>query len=119
MAISFSLATTSLPFWSKPGPANTNHEKSLKRSEGLLMGNDASVPGDRIPLTDESTLTAAPGLLESQLTAKPGDRFGHYKILEEIGQGGCGAVFVAEQEQPVRRRVALKVIKLGMDTRQV
>jgi serine/threonine protein kinase/tetratricopeptide (TPR) repeat protein len=68
---------------------------------------------------DESTLTASPGRVHVQLTARPGDRFGRYKILEEIGQGGCGAIFVAEQEEPVRRRVALKVIKLGMDTRQV
>jgi WD40 repeat protein/serine/threonine protein kinase len=50
---------------------------------------------------------------------KPGDRIAHYKLLEQIGEGGCGLVYVAEQEQPVRRRVALKVIKLGMDTRQV
>src|SRR3989441_1143553 len=50
---------------------------------------------------------------------KPGDRIGRYKLLEQIGQGGCGVVYVAEQEEPVRRRVALKVIKLGMDTKQV
>src|SRR5216117_3749016 len=52
-------------------------------------------------------------------TEKPGDRIGRYKLLEQIGEGGCGVVYVAEQEEPVRRRVALKVIKLGMDTRQV
>jgi serine/threonine protein kinase/Flp pilus assembly protein TadD len=52
-------------------------------------------------------------------TEKPGDRIGHYKLLEQIGEGGCGVVYVAEQEEPVRRRVALKVIKLGMDTKQV
>jgi eukaryotic-like serine/threonine-protein kinase len=50
---------------------------------------------------------------------KPGDRIGRYKLLQKIGEGGCGLVYVAEQEQPVRRRVALKVIKLGMDTHQV
>ena len=50
---------------------------------------------------------------------KPGDKIGNYKILQLIGEGGCGSVFMAEQEQPVRRRVALKVIKLGMDTRNV
>src|SRR6185436_13698419 len=50
---------------------------------------------------------------------KPGDSIGRYKIREKIGEGGCGVVYVAEQEQPVRRRVALKVIKLGMDTRSV
>jgi serine/threonine protein kinase len=50
---------------------------------------------------------------------KPNDKIGRYKLLEQIGEGGCGVVYVAEQEEPVRRRVALKVIKLGMDTRQV
>src|SRR5262245_47216014 len=47
------------------------------------------------------------------------DRIGHYKLLQKIGEGGFGVVYLAEQEQPVKRRVALKVIKLGMDTRQV
>src|SRR5579872_2184938 len=50
---------------------------------------------------------------------QPGDKVGPYKLLEQLGEGGCGVVYVAEQEKPVRRRVALKVIKLGMDTRQV
>lgn len=49
----------------------------------------------------------------------PGTRIGPYKLLQQIGEGGFGAVFMAEQERPVARRVALKVIKLGMDTRQV
>jgi serine/threonine protein kinase/WD40 repeat protein len=53
------------------------------------------------------------------VTEKSGDRIGRYKLLEKIGEGGCGVVYVAEQEEPVRRRVALKVIKLGMDTRSV
>jgi eukaryotic-like serine/threonine-protein kinase len=44
---------------------------------------------------------------------------GRYKLLEKVGEGGFGAVYVAEQREPVKRRVALKVIKLGMDTRQV
>jgi tetratricopeptide (TPR) repeat protein/tRNA A-37 threonylcarbamoyl transferase component Bud32 len=50
---------------------------------------------------------------------KPGDRIGRYKLLQQIGEGGCGIVYMAEQEEPVRRRVALKVIKLGMDTKSV
>jgi serine/threonine protein kinase len=50
---------------------------------------------------------------------KPGDKIGHYKLLQQIGEGGCGIVYMAEQEEPVRRRVALKVIKLGMDTKSV
>src|SRR5262249_2143919 len=48
-----------------------------------------------------------------------GQKIGRYKVLEKVGEGGCGMVYVAEQTEPVRRRVALKVIKLGMDTRQV
>jgi serine/threonine protein kinase/tetratricopeptide (TPR) repeat protein len=48
-----------------------------------------------------------------------GQKIGRYKILECVGEGGCGVVYVAEQTEPVRRRVALKVIKLGMDTKQV
>jgi eukaryotic-like serine/threonine-protein kinase len=52
-------------------------------------------------------------------TEKPGDMIGRYKLLEQIGEGGCGIVYMAEQQEPVRRRVALKVIKVGMDTKQV
>jgi len=50
---------------------------------------------------------------------KGGDKIGRYKLLQQIGEGGCGLVYMAEQEEPVRRRVAIKVIKLGMDTKQV
>jgi eukaryotic-like serine/threonine-protein kinase len=50
---------------------------------------------------------------------QPGERIGRYKLLEKIGEGGCGVVYMAEQQEPVRRRVALKVIKVGMDTRNV
>jgi WD40 repeat protein/serine/threonine protein kinase len=53
------------------------------------------------------------------LTYRPGSRIGPYKLLEVIGEGGMGVVFMAEQTHPVRRKVALKVIKPGMDTAQV
>jgi serine/threonine protein kinase/tetratricopeptide (TPR) repeat protein len=49
----------------------------------------------------------------------PGAVVGNYRLIRQIGEGGFGVVFLAEQERPVRRRVALKVVKLGMDTRQV
>ncbi len=53
------------------------------------------------------------------LAEGPGTMIGPYKLLQKIGEGGMGVVFMAEQEKPVRRKVALKVIKPGMDTRQV
>ena len=56
---------------------------------------------------------------EKVAESAPGGRIGRYKLLQKIGEGGCGVVYMAEQEEPVRRRVALKVIKLGMDTKQV
>src|SRR5712664_353219 len=56
--------------------------------------------------------TGAPG-------EKPGDRVGRYKLLQQIGEGGCGVVFMAEQEEPVRRKVAIKIVKPGMDTKTV
>jgi serine/threonine protein kinase/tetratricopeptide (TPR) repeat protein len=59
-----------------------------------------------------ATLVLPPG-------EKPGDHIGRYKLLQQIGEGGWGVVYMAEQEDPVHRRVALKVIKPGMDTKQV
>src|SRR5262249_28477180 len=53
------------------------------------------------------------------ITERPGNVIGPYKLLEQIGEGGFGVVYMAEQTQPVRRKVALKVLKPGMDTRQV
>src|SRR5271165_146485 len=53
------------------------------------------------------------------MTEVSGIRIGRYKLLQRLGEGGCGVVWMAEQEEPVRRRVALKIIKLGMDTREV
>jgi eukaryotic-like serine/threonine-protein kinase len=57
--------------------------------------------------------------VDEPITERPGTVIGPYKLLEPVGEGGMGLVFVAEQAQPVRRRVALKVIKPGMDSRQV
>jgi len=67
----------------------------------------------------ERSAPAPRTVLDANLTEKPGDRIGRYKLLQQIGEGGCGIVYMAEQEEPVRRRVALKVIKAGMDTKNV
>jgi len=53
------------------------------------------------------------------VTEGPGTVIGRYKLLEKIGEGGMAVVYMAEQQEPIRRKVALKIIKLGMDTRQV
>jgi len=50
---------------------------------------------------------------------RPGQAIGHYTLLEEIGEGGFGVVYLAEQREPVQRKVALKILKAGLDTRQV
>jgi len=60
-----------------------------------------------------------PALQFMPASEKQGEKIGRYKLLQKIGEGGMGVVYMAEQEQPVRRRVALKIIKLGMDTKQV
>src|ERR1035441_10137794 len=85
-----------------------------QRVEELLQAKDEA--GDFL----ESPAAVPPGGAVPAVPAeKPGDRIGRYKLLQQIGEGGCGVVYMAEQEEPVRRRVALKVIKLGMDTKQV
>src|SRR5688572_7957488 len=66
--------------------------------------------------------TFSPAIEAELARLKPeaeGDRIGRYKLLQEIGEGGFGTVWMAEQLEPVSRRVALKIIKLGMDTKQV
>ncbi len=71
-----------------------------------------------------STDPAAQGFFPAQASIataaeEPGSVIGNYRLMEKIGEGGFGSVYVAEQKVPVRRRVALKIIKLGMDTRSV
>jgi hypothetical protein len=61
----------------------------------------------------------SPDAIPAAPSEQPGTVIGDYKLLQEIGRGGFGVVYMAEQEQPVRRKVALKIIKLGMDTKQV
>jgi len=95
------------------------------RLEALLRVHEEAIPFLESPPAGarESPMGAeVPGptmRLSSSAAEKAGDRIGRYKLLQQIGEGGCGVVYMAEQEEPVRRRVALKVIKLGMDTKQV
>jgi hypothetical protein len=91
----------------RPSAFLTDPPSVVKQAAGLLAGADAAhtIPG---------------GLPELMAGAEAtGTRIGRYKLLQLIGEGGFGAVYMAEQEHPVRRRLALKIIKLGMDTKQV
>ncbi len=81
-------------------------------------GEDASLRADVEKLLKASALAEAKGFL-SDVDALIGTSIGPYRIVRRIGEGGMGAVYLAEQVQPIHRTVALKIIKLGMDTRQV
>ncbi len=67
----------------------------------------------------ESPKTTSFGDTEVLGTENPGDWIDRYRLVQRIGEGGFGTVYLAEQSEPIKRRVALKIIKLGMDTRQV
>ncbi|MCC7290449.1 MAG: protein kinase [Phycisphaerales bacterium] len=87
-----------------------------RRIEALVATAESEDPFLSQP-TRSTQLTSA--LPSPPLFERPGSRIGPYKLLQQIGEGGFGVVFMAEQDQPVRRRVALKIIKFGMDTRQI
>ena len=87
-----------------------------QRVEALLKSHEA---GDFLEHSIASSALRRTMLVSKPLAEKPGDKVGRYKLLQQIGEGGCGVVYMAEQEEPVRRRVALKIIKLGMDTKSV
>jgi serine/threonine protein kinase/tetratricopeptide (TPR) repeat protein len=95
-------------------------ERLLKAHEesGSFLENPA--PGaERSPTAPPPQAPGATVRVSLPPLETPGTKIGRYKILQQIGEGGCGVVYMAEQEEPVRRRVALKVIKLGMDTHEV
>ncbi|MHC4431030.1 MAG: protein kinase domain-containing protein [Planctomycetota bacterium] len=86
----------------------------LKKVEALLAAYEEA---DDVP--DSPIIDLGATMEDMTLVEQPGTAIGRYKLLEKIGEGGFGAVWAAEQKKPVKRRVALKIIKLGMDTRQV
>jgi serine/threonine protein kinase/tetratricopeptide (TPR) repeat protein len=89
-------------------------ETRIAHVEALLAAADA--PDS---LLDRPAGSNPVATIDQPSTESPGTVIGPYKLLEQIGEGGFGVVFLAEQQQPVRRKVALKVLKPGMDTRQV
>jgi serine/threonine protein kinase/Tfp pilus assembly protein PilF len=87
----------------------------LKRLKVLLSVYEQSDG----PLDAPSPVVALAPTANDPITERPGTVIGPYKLLEQIGEGGFGVVFMAEQQQPIRRKIALKILKPGMDTRQV
>src|SRR5437016_126536 len=90
------------------------------RLEKMLAADADSFFEKPIPapsLADAATLAASASPVAEPVEMS--EHIGRYKLLQKIGEGGCGVVYMAEQSEPVRRRVALKVIKLGMDTKSV
>jgi len=85
------------------------------RIEALLQANDQAGGF----LQEKAEAHDANATVDQPIREGPGTFIGPYKLLEQIGEGGFGLVFMAEQQQPVRRKVALKILKPGMDTRQV
>jgi serine/threonine protein kinase len=86
-------------------------DRFLQESRPLVEG------GTELEVLIEKSAEAA--VAEWEADRVIGGQIGPYRVLEKIGEGGCGVVYLAEQDRPVRRQVALKVIKLGMDTRSV
>ncbi len=87
-------------------------------SGGNALTREAGLPDGPASPTQSQEPRRHPGELHS-LLEEEGEQIGRYKLLQKLGEGGFGIVYMAEQREPVKRRVALKIIKLGMDTRQV
>src|ERR1017187_7921013 len=90
-----------------------------KRVEALVRAHESAEGFMDAPPATETEDIIGDSPLPPVMTEAAGSRIGRYKLLQRLGEGGCGVVYMAEQEEPVRRRGALKIIKLGMETSSV
>ena len=93
-------------------------DAALRAEVEALLEADAESDLETAEADPHATI-AADAADSAPVFERRGEMIGRYKLLEQIGEGGFGTVWAAEQREPVRRRVALKIIKLGMDTKQV
>ena len=102
-------------FLSRLSPSDRQAVEALLKAD--QSANDQRLyEGIAVP-ADEPKLEST--FIQPDDTSDLPDRIGNYKILQPIGEGGMGSVYMAEQTEPVKRRVALKVIKAGMDSKEV
>ncbi len=96
-------------------------EKLRARVEAILQAEEPTVDHAPTPggLSSEATIPASGAARRGPLLEGPGTQLGPYRLLERIGEGGFGTVFLAEQEEPIVRRVAVKLLKPGLDTERV
>lgn len=99
--------------------ANCDDPKLRDEVFQLISSHEKNARSDFILDRPVSTDAPLPSELTAEIAETEGDTIGRYRLLERIGEGGMGVVYMAEQVEGVSRRVALKIIKLGMDTRQV
>jgi serine/threonine protein kinase len=95
------------------------HDRLPEITAALAAAEDSAQAESSGRLSPDSLVQAFNFALEAAPAESAGTRIGPYKLLQEIGRGGFGVVWMAEQEGPIRRRVALKIIKAGMDTKEV
>ena len=121
------------PIMEEPQSPETILEKALELTDPQeraayldeACGNDPALRDEMESLlaahleADAFMATLADPVWQDTASEKEGDRIGRYKLLQQIGEGGFGTVYLAEQTEPVKRRVALKVIKAGMDSKEV
>src|SRR5262245_27546608 len=107
----------------KPDPAERDaylqeacgQDEELRRQVDALLGKHAQAGS----FLESPSPSPAATVNEVPVSEGPGAVIGPYKLLESIGEGGMGTVWMAEQKEPIQRRVAVKVIKAGMDSKQV
>src|SRR5215813_13739487 len=94
-------------------------DAALHQRLAALLASESAANDFFRPLPQPRSVSPPPAVAEPAADEQIGTIVGRYKLLQKIGEGGFGVVYLAEQKEPVKRRVAFKIIKLGMDTKQV